>query len=71
VKTAGMKDVKRKPNQCPDPESLAVYLEGQLTSRERALIEEHFLKCHKCRLIVSAAIKSEDSVVAPSNNDQS
>lgn len=66
-----MKDVKRMQSECPDPESLAVYLEGQLTSGERTLIEEHFLKCDKCRLIVSAAIKSEDSVVAPSNTDKS
>jgi len=59
------------PSHCPDPEFLSVYLDGQLTSREQTLVEEHLSNCRKCRHLVSVAIKTEDSVVIPSKADQS
>jgi len=61
-----MKDVKRMPTQCLDPEVVSVYLDGGLTSPELTLVEEHLLSCHNCRRIVSAALRSEESVIFPS-----
>ena len=60
-----MKDVKRMPTQCPDPEVLSVYLDGGLASAELTLVEEHLLNCGNCRRIVSSAIRSEESVIFP------
>ena len=58
-----MNDLREIPSQCPDSELLAVYLDGKLTPKERTFIEEHLVDCHKCRHIVSMAIKSENPVV--------
>ena len=66
-----MKDVERLPGECLDPEFLAVYLEGELTSAERALVETHLCDCRPCRSVVAAAIRSEDSVALPSHTDES
>lgn len=51
--------------QCPAAEILAAYLDGQLTTKERTLIEDHLISCNKCRHIVSTAVKSQDSIVLP------
>lgn len=64
-----VEDLKRMPNHCPDPEFLAVYIDGQLSLGERTLVEEHLLDCRRCRHIVAIALKSEDSVAFPSNSD--
>jgi hypothetical protein len=66
-----MKDVKRLPDQCPDAEFLAVYLDGGLTSAERTLVEDHISNCSRCRRILAAAIRSEESVVFPSHTEES
>jgi anti-sigma factor RsiW len=34
---------------CPAPERLGAYVEGKLTSEEKALIESHLVKCNPCR----------------------
>lgn len=60
-----MSDLRELPSQCPDPEFLAAYLDGPLTPKERTFIEEHLVDCHKCRHIVSIAIKSKKPVVLP------
>lgn len=64
-----MEDVKRMLNQCPDPEVLSVYLDGGLTSAELPPVEEHLLVCRKCRSVVSAAVRSRESVIFPSQTD--
>ena len=66
-----MKDVKRLPGKCPDAEFLAVYLDGELTSAERTLVEQHLSDCRQCRRIVATAVRSEESVVFPSHSDES
>lgn len=66
-----MKDVKRLPGNCPDAEFLAVYLDGGLTSAEQTFVENHITNCRQCRTVVAAAIRSEQSVVFPSNTDES
>jgi predicted anti-sigma-YlaC factor YlaD len=66
-----MKDVKRLPAECPDAEFLAVYLDGELTSAERTLIENHLSNCRQCRSVIAAAIRSEESVIFPSQTDES
>jgi predicted anti-sigma-YlaC factor YlaD len=53
--------------QCPAAEILAAYLESQLTTKERILIEDHLVTCNKCRHIVSTTVKSQDSIVLPSD----
>jgi hypothetical protein len=64
-----LKGPRRMSGNCPDPEFLAAYLGGGLTSSERELVEEHLLDCCRCRDVVSLFIESEDSVVQPSNTD--
>jgi anti-sigma factor RsiW len=66
-----MKDVKRLPGKCPDAEILAVYLDGELTSTERTLVERHLSDCRQCRSIVATAVRSEESVAFPSHSDES
>ena len=66
-----MIDVERLPGQCPDAEFLAVYLDGGLTLAERTLVEDHISNCSRCRKILAAAIKSEESVIFPSHTDES
>lgn len=54
---------------CPDLETLAGYLEGDLTPDEQHLVETHLSKCSRCRKIVSLAIKTETEVPRPTPPD--
>lgn len=51
--------------ECPDVESLAVYLEHKLSAEEVARLESHFVRCRKCREIIASVIKSESEVPDP------
>ena len=64
-----MKDLEEMAAQCPTTEVLAVYLDHNLTSEDRALIEKHLIACDKCRHIVSAALKAEDSIALAPDRD--
>jgi len=64
-----MHEVNTVPDTCPDLETLATYLEGNLTSDERHLIEAHLSQCSRCRKIVSLAVKSETNVPPPTPPD--
>lgn len=66
-----MKDLKLLPHKCPDPEYLAIYLDGELTSAEQTLVESHLATCARCRCIVATAIRSEESVLSPSHTEDS
>jgi predicted anti-sigma-YlaC factor YlaD len=65
-----MNDLREIPSQCPDPEFLAAYLDGRLTPKEKTLIEKHLIDCHKCRHIVSMAIKLEKPVALTPDIDE-
>lgn len=64
-----MKDLDEMPAQCPTTEVLAVYLDHNLTSKDRALIEKHLIACNKCRHIVSESLKAEDAIVLAPDRD--
>lgn len=66
-----MKDVKLLPGDCPDAEFLAIYLDGQLTAAENALVESHLSNCRRCRRLVAAALRSEETVALPFPTDES
>jgi predicted anti-sigma-YlaC factor YlaD len=66
-----MKDLKLLPYECPDPDLLAVYLDGELTSAERSLVETHLSTCAHCRCIIATAIRSEETILSPSHTEES
>src|SRR5258705_3141643 len=47
---------------CPDLESIAAYLDGRLSDRERARITEHLASCEECYAVFS---ESAQTHVAP------
>jgi len=51
--------------QCSAPEELGAYVDGKLTSEEKALTESHLAKCKYCRGIIKSVIESESEVPAP------
>lgn len=57
------------PTQCPNTEVLAAYLDRNLTSQERSLVEKHLIACAKCRHIVAQVVKSEDSMAGSPDKD--
>lgn len=65
-----MSDFAEINNDCPALEILAAYLEGKLTVHEKASVEEHLAVCRKCRKLVSLTIKSETSLLPPTNSDK-
>ena len=40
--------MKRAVGECPDPESIAAYLDNRIDGRERARITEHLASCNQC-----------------------
>ena len=48
--------------QCPRPEGLGAYVDGNLTSEEQSLIESHLVKCMRCRRVIELVIESEGEV---------
>lgn len=57
-------DRQREKTDCPDAESLALYLENRLEKRQRQMMEKHFVTCETCleEVIVCAALKKEERV---------
>ena len=52
-----------------DPERLAAYIDGTLSSDERAEVERHLLECADCRMVVADAaafVRSDESSAADS-----
>jgi anti-sigma factor RsiW len=58
-------DLEDELARCPAAEVLAAYLDHQLTTDERILVEQHLIVCNKCRQIISRAVKANDSVDPP------
>jgi Putative zinc-finger len=44
-----------RPDACPDPETLAAFLDGRLTQGERARVTEHVAECDDCYFVVTEA----------------
>jgi anti-sigma factor RsiW len=57
------------PAQCPTPEVLAAYLDRNLPTEERSLVERHLVGCTKCRRIVAQVVRSEDAMLGSSDKD--
>ena len=62
-----MNGIEEFESDCPPLEMLAAYLEGKLTGQEMSSIEAHFLRCSKCRKLISRALKSESPIPPPMN----
>jgi anti-sigma factor RsiW len=58
-----------KPEECPEAETLAAYIEYILAPRARRRVEAHLADCPSCRKTVALAIKSRAAVPDPSVND--
>ncbi len=46
---------------CPDLETLAAYLDGRLTERERAAVAEHLAGCESCYFVFTEAAQTRPS----------
>jgi anti-sigma factor RsiW len=55
--------------QCPGPELLGAYVDGKLTSEEKAFTESHLAKCKHCRKVIELVIESENDVPNPTRPD--
>jgi anti-sigma factor RsiW len=54
---------------CPTPEWLGAYVDGKLTSEEKALTESHLAKCSRCRRVIKLIAESESDAPAPAPPD--
>jgi hypothetical protein len=50
---------------CPDEDSLAAYLTGSISAREKNALEEHFASCEFCLTEVAAANEAGESTAKP------
>jgi anti-sigma factor RsiW len=51
--------------QCPGPEGLGAYVDGKLTSKEKASTEAHLAKCKHCRGVMNLVIESNSEIPNP------
>jgi len=51
--------------QCPEPETLAAYIDGKLASEEKAFTESHLAKCKYCRGAMELVSESESEAPGP------
>ncbi|HEV3139201.1 MAG TPA: zf-HC2 domain-containing protein, partial [Vicinamibacterales bacterium] len=49
--------MKRDVRMCPDPETIAAFLDGRLSGRERAQVVEHLADCADCYFIFSESAR--------------
>ena len=52
-------------DDCPDPESLAAYIEGVATVEETKLIAPHLSGCDRCTELVTWVIASKIAIPDP------
>lgn len=52
-------------DDCPSIESLAAYIDHNLTVNERERIEAHLICCPPCRKTIALVIKSQATVPDP------
>lgn len=62
-------DGKNLQEQCPGPEGLGAYVDGNLTSEEKAFIESHLTKCKHCRSVMELVIESKSELPNTAPND--
>jgi eukaryotic-like serine/threonine-protein kinase len=49
-------------DDCPEPETIAAYLDGNASPEEKAFIERHIANCRECRMTIALAVRSERDV---------
>jgi anti-sigma factor RsiW len=54
------------PEECPEIEALAAYIDHVLSLSERRRIETHLAGCSRCRKTVALTVKSKAAVPDPS-----
>ncbi len=54
----------RRAGECPDPESIAAYLDNRLRARERARMTEHLASCEVCYSVFCEAAQTDVGGVA-------
>jgi tetratricopeptide (TPR) repeat protein len=47
--------MKRRPNECPDLETIATYLDGRLGERDRESVAGHVAQCETCYFVLTEA----------------
>ena len=61
--------MKRVVGECPDLESMAAYLDGRLSDRERARITEHLAACEDCYFVFSESAQTRVATEATPKRD--
>jgi anti-sigma factor RsiW len=62
-------DGENSQGQCPEPEGLGAYVDGKLTSEEKAFTESHLARCKHCRAVMELVIESKSEVPNPAPPD--
>jgi tetratricopeptide (TPR) repeat protein len=57
--------VKRRPDACPDLETIATYLDGRLGEHDRARVAEHVTDCETCYFVLTEAAQMRRTETAP------
>lgn len=57
--------MKRRPDECPDLETIAVYLDGRLADNDRARIAQHLAGCETCYFVFTEAAQVRKLEVDP------
>lgn len=51
--------LRRAAGHCPDPETIAAYLDGRLSTSERARVTEHLADCETCYFVMTESAQAE------------
>ena len=57
--------MKRRPDACPDLETIATYLDGRLAERDRARVAEHVTDCETCYFVLTEAAQMRRTETVP------
>ena len=49
--------LRQAAGHCPDPETIAAYLDGRLSAQERARVTEHLADCETCYFVMTESAK--------------
>jgi tetratricopeptide (TPR) repeat protein len=59
------KDLAWEPGVCPDPGSIAAYVDGTLSESERDDLHRHLAACDSCTELVAETVAASDAAFAP------
>lgn len=59
-----MNDARSPESGCPDPETLAAYIDDRLSAPDRAAVEAHLADCDACREVVVDTVATMPEVDA-------